>query len=68
MQKYRAYTDQQAAVLAALQGRAMAETHGDDGLRELFAPLSRDDVYALLWIIDQMHAFVSNEFDVRPEE
>jgi hypothetical protein len=68
MGPYRAYSGEQAEVMSALMDRALSETLGEDGLREIFAPLSRDDVYALVWVADQVRAFISNEFQSRPEE
>ena len=67
-QPYRAFSAAQANAIAALADRAFSETEGEDGLREIFAPLSRDDVYALRWVVEVMQAFIMNEFDLRPEE
>ena len=67
-QPYRAFSAAQANVIAALADRAFSETEGEDGLREIFAPLSRDDVYALRWVVEMIEAFILNEFDSRPEE
>lgn len=65
---YRAYSDTQADVLSALAHRALSESMEPAGLYEIFEPLSRDDVHALLWVVDMMRASIENEFESRPEE